>query len=349
MTTSCWKAQRDLPAALGTRADFEIRLKGRSTIASDWTPGSRSMRTSCDSPGCATSCRRGSRNPRPGRGRCAAVIAVKQGTVRRSFAQLGLRDVALQLPSRAVPPIEVVRVTEPRLELAPGNRIQLPTVTKEMIEQAPPPLPREARYAVLGGDFRLRREGDAWVFRAQELETQIGGRRGSPAASVWGRWSGHPVSTFALELNVDTLEVAPVWPLLLGFAPASFDRYAGLAPTGRVQALRLSAQRERAGLQPTFTARVELDGIGVQPIGRWPGRPASTLTLEGTDQGGQLQLRAQRTDLRLAAHVPATARPAASHGRRPVASDRRRVDCEHPGRRNRACQGSCASRSGACV
>ncbi len=281
----------DLPAALGTRADFEIRLQGslddRERLDVRVEIDAAELRLA----GLRDFMPSRLAQPLSGTGPVRGVIAVKQGQFSHASLKLGLRDVVLQLPPRAVPPIEVVRVTQPRLELAPGNRIQHATVTKEMIEQAPPPLPPEARYAALGGDFRLRRDGDAWVFRAQDLETQIGGRRGSPAASVWGRWSGHPVSTFALELNVDTLEVAPVWPLLLGFAPASFDRYAGLAPTGRVQTLRLSAQRERAGLQPTFTARAELAGMGAQPIGRWPGASGVDLTLEGTDQGGQLQLR----------------------------------------------------------
>jgi uncharacterized protein (TIGR02099 family) len=283
------EGQAELPAALGTRAKFEISLKGsldererldarvefdadelRLTGLRDFLPSRIAQ-------------------PLSGSGPVRAEVALQQGRLSDASLQLRLREVVLQLPTRAVPPIEAVRITEPRLELAPGNRIQHPTVTKEMVEQAPPPL-REARYAELGGRFSLRRDGPGWVFRAQDVSMQTDGDRRADAASVWGRWAGKPVSTFALELNVDALEIAPVWPLLLAFAPASFDRFAGLAPGGRVQLLRLSAQRDRAGLQPTFTAKAELVDVAAQPIGRWPGASGLSLKLEGTEQGGQLQL-----------------------------------------------------------
>ena len=281
----------ELPAALGTSVQFEIRLNGsldeRERLDARVEVDVAELRLA----GLRDFVPAQLARPLSGTGPVRAIIAVTQGRLSNASLQLGLRDVLLQLPPRAVFPIEAVLVTRPRLELAPGNKIQHPTVTKEMVERAPPPLPQEARYAALGGSFSLRRDGEAWVFRAQDVATQVGGRRASPAARVAGRWSGNPVSTFALELEVDALELAPVWPLLLAFGPASFDRLAGLAPTGRVQMLNVSAQRERAGRQPRFTAKGELTGMSVQPIGRWPGMSGVNLTLEGTDQGGQLQLR----------------------------------------------------------
>jgi uncharacterized protein (TIGR02099 family) len=281
----------ELPESLGTRARFEIRLKGsldeRERLDARVEVDAAEVRLT----GLRDFLPARVAQPLSGVGPVLAVVAVKQGQLANASLQLGLRDVVLQLPERVLPPIEAVQITQPRLELAPGNRIPYATVTREWVERAPPALPREARYASLGGSFWLRREGMAWVFRAQDLRAQAGERRGDPAANVWGRWSGQAVSAFALELNADTLEIAPVWPLLLGFAPAAFDRYAGLAPTGRVQTLRLDAKRERAGLQPTFTARAELAAVGVQPIGRWPGVSGVSLALEGTDRGGQVRLR----------------------------------------------------------
>ena len=280
-----------LPQALGTQAEFSVRLKGsldarehldarvevdadmlRLAGLKDFLPPQVALPTS-------------------GAGPVRAVLALRQGQLSNLRFGFALRDVVLQLPARSVPTIEAVRVTSPRLERAAGARMSYATVTKEIVQRAPPPLPTEARYAEFAGDARLRQENGEWVFRVEGLRTQSSAGGAPGDTKVWGRWSGKPVSRFAFELNVDGLDLAPVWPLVLAFAPPAFDRFAGLAPTGRVQALRLKIARERAGLAPSFTVKADLSAIGVQPHGRLPGLTGVSLQLDGNDQGGKLQLR----------------------------------------------------------
>lgn len=283
-----------LPDELGKRADFNVRLKGtldeREHLDARVEIDADSVRLA----GLQGFLPAQVARPLAGSGHLRGVVALAQGRVASLRLSFELRDVALQLPRRAVPPIEAVRITEPRLELAAGNRVPFPTVTKAMVERAPPPLPAEARYAVLEGDARLRRENDAWVFRIDGLRTQAGARLAADGAQVWGSWTGKPVTRFGLELNVDGFDLESTWPLVLAFAPPSFDRFAGLAPRGRVERLRARAQRLRAGLQPTFTVQASLAGVGVQPVGRLPGWSGVSLELDGDDQRGRLQLRADQ-------------------------------------------------------
>ena len=283
-----------LPDELGTRADFDVRLKGtldeREHLDARVEIDADTVRLAGLDDFLPPQVAR----PLAGSGHLRGVLALEQGNV--SSVRLGfeLRDVALQLPRRAVPPIEAVRITDPRLELAPGSHVEFPTVTREMVERAPPPLPAVAHYGALEGDARLRREGEAWVFRIEGLRVRAGTPRAADETRAWGRWTGKPVTRFGFELNVDGLDLTSTWPLVLAFAPATFDRFAGLAPRGRVETLRASVQRERAGIPSTFTVQADLVGIGVQPIGRFPGFSGVSLRLDGSDQRGKLQLRADQ-------------------------------------------------------
>ena len=283
-----------LPDELGTRADFNVRLNGtldeREHLDARVEIDADTVRLA----GLKEFLPPQVARPLAGSGHLRGVLALEQGNV--SSARLGfqLRDVALQLPRRAVPPIEAVRIADPRLELAPGSQVKFPTVTKEMVDRMPLPLPALARYGALEGDARLRREGEAWVFRIEGLRAQSGTLRAADETRAWGRWTGKPVTRFGLELNVDGLDLASMWPLVLAFAPTTFDRFAGLAPRGRVETLRANVQRERAGILPTFTVQANLVSVGVQPIGRFPGLTGVSLRLEGSDQQGELQLRAEQ-------------------------------------------------------
>ncbi|MDH4167130.1 MAG: YhdP family protein [Gammaproteobacteria bacterium] len=281
-----------LPGELGTKADFNVRLKGtldeREHLDARVEIDADTVRLA----GLGDFLPARVAKPLAGSGHMRGVFVVEQGRISSLRLGFELRNVALQLPRRAVPPIEAVRITDPRLELAAGGRIRFPTVTKAMVDRAPLPLPAEARYGALEGDVRVRREADAWVFRIQDLRAQAGTSRAADETQVWGRWTGKLLTRFGLELNVDGLDLTSTWPLALAFAPASFDRLAGFAPRGRVESLRASAQRERAGIQPTFTVQADLVGIGVQPSGRLPGVSGVSLKLDGNDQRGELQLRA---------------------------------------------------------
>jgi len=283
-----------LPDKLGTQADFNVRLKGtldeREHLDARVEIDADTVRLA----GLKDFLPPQIAKPLAGSGHLRGVFALEQGRVSNLRLGFELRDVALQLPRRALPPIEAVRVTDPRLELAPDSRMPFPTVTKEMVDRAPPPLPAEARYDALAGDVRLRRDGDAWVFRVEGLRAQAGSQGAANETQVWGRWTGKPVTRFGLELNVDGLDLTSTWPLVLAFAPTSFDRFAGLAPRGRVETLRASVQRERAGIRPTFTVQANLVSVGVQPSGRFPGLSGASLKLDGNDQRGKLQLRADQ-------------------------------------------------------
>ena len=281
-----------LPESLGSTATFSARLKGslderekldaRVELKSDLV---RLAGLDDLLPAQVT-------RPKSGRGAVRAVLVVQQGRFVNARLEFALRNVVLRLPVRAVPPIESVQVREPRLELAEGGFLRYPTVTKEMVGRPAPVPPAEVRLGMLEGDARLRREGGLWKFRVEEFRTQAGDRRPRAATRIAGSWQGHPVSRFGLELEVDDADLASLWPLVLAFAPSSFDRWAGLAPQGKIKALRLSAARARAGLAPTFRVDADVAALGFQPHDRMPGIAGFTAKLSGTEQRGTLQLRA---------------------------------------------------------
>ena len=165
-----------LPQQLGTEAEFNVRLKGTLDEFEHLDARVEVEAGSVRLPGLQDFLPAQVARPLAGSGRLHGVFALAQGKVSNLRLDFALRDVALQLPRRTVPPIAAVRITEPRLELAPGNTIPYPTVTKTMVGRAPLPLPAEARYAVLEGDARLRRDGEAWEFQIEGLRTQSGTR-----------------------------------------------------------------------------------------------------------------------------------------------------------------------------
>jgi uncharacterized protein YhdP len=279
-----------LPAELGRRTDFEVRLKGtldeREHLDARIEIEADSLRLA----GLRSFLPAGTAVPLGGGGNVRGVLALQQGRLSRVSLGFELQDVDLQLPTRNVPDIEAVRITKPRLELAPDNKIRYPTVTKEMVQRAAPPLPTHLRYGSLAGEVQLRREGETWTFGVDGLRMQSGTRRTATQARVAGSWSGKPVTQFALDLEIDGLDLAATWPLALAFAPSGFDQFAGLAPRGRVESLRAKVRRERAGLEPAFTVAARLVGLGAAPHGRFPGLSGVSLQLDGTDQRGELRL-----------------------------------------------------------
>jgi len=235
--------------------------------------------------------------PRGGSGDVKATVTVAAGGLRQARLELDLTGVALELPQRLVPTVKTVEVSAPyRVAGAPG--LQAPLVDKQFVERAAAPLPREARYEVLAGDFRLRREGDAWLVRVTGLRTDTGGGLRFPEAHINGRWRGNPTTTFELALNAGHVRIARVWPLVLAFAPPGFDRWSGLGPTGVIGGLRLEMNRTRAGAVPEFALSADVAALGVQPVAGWPGMSGITATLSGTSQRGRIGLRATNAALR---------------------------------------------------
>jgi uncharacterized protein (TIGR02099 family) len=285
-----------LPEALGSRVDFDVRLKGsldeRDKLDARVELRAESLRLA----GLADLAPQQLAQLKSGRGPVRAVFALEQGKPSNVRLDLGLSNVVLGVPARAVPTVEAVQVSEPRLELSPGNFMPHPTITKTTLERVVATLPREVRYATLEGKVRLRREGARWTFRVEDLRALDDTRattRASEPTRIVGSWWGKPVSRFGLELEVDRADLDQLWPLALALAPPAFDRWAGLAPRGRIESLRATAARERAGLLPSFTVSGEVAGLGVAPHGRLPGLTGLTGTLAGDDRGGKLDLRAR--------------------------------------------------------
>jgi uncharacterized protein (TIGR02099 family) len=282
----------DLPDGLGSTAEFAARLKGslddRAHLDARVEVEVEDLRVA----GLADFVPRRFARPLGGRGPVRAVLSLRQGQLAHAMLDLGLRDAAFGVPARQIPAVEAVSVTEPRLELANGNFMRHATVTKTLVQRPPDSLPAEVRFDVLSGELRVRREGTAWEFRAQDLRAELQGGAVRESARIEGRWWGRPVSRFGLTLAAEDLDLQQLWPLALAFAPSSFDRWAGLAPQGRVASVRLEAARERAGLQPTFTLDADVRALGVRAQGRLPGVSGVTATIAGSDQRGVLELHA---------------------------------------------------------
>jgi uncharacterized protein (TIGR02099 family) len=286
-----------LPASMGASVRYNGRLKG-SLDHFEKLQGRVEVRASHLSlPGFAGLLPAAAARPTGGAGDVTAILTVEAGGLRQARLDLDLAGVALELPQRDVATVRTVEVSAPQpVEGAPG--LQPPAVDKEFVDRAAAPLPREARYDVLAGDFRLRREGNAWLVRVTGLRTDSGGGLRFPEAHISGRWRGNPATTFEMSLNAGDVRIARVWPLVLAFAPPAFDRWSGLGPTGVIRGLRLEMNRTRAGAVPEFALSADVAALGVQPVAGWPGMSGITATLSGTSQRGRIGLRATNAALR---------------------------------------------------
>lgn len=229
--------------------------------------------------------------PRAGSGAVEATVTVAWGALTAARAKVDLSGVRLELPVREPAPVETVVISAPYR--APGQpALELPVVDREILQQPAAALPREARYAALQGDFRLRREGAEWVFRVNDLRTDASLIPRSAAASrLAGRLRGNPVTTFSLSLFASQVRLPDVWPLVLAYAPRSFDPWSGLDPAGEVRSLWLEVGRTRAGAFPQFKVSADVAGLGVRPVGRLPGLSGITAVLSGTDARGRVAIR----------------------------------------------------------
>lgn len=233
---------------------------------------------------------------RSGTGDVTAIVSVSAGGLRQARLELDLANVVLQLPQRAATTVTTVEVSAP-YRVAGAPAMQVPVVDKQIVERPVPPAPSEARFDVLSGDLRLRREGDAWLVRVTDLRTDAGDRWAS-GMQLGGRLRGNLATTYELGLNASHVRLARLWPLVLAFAPPGFDRWSGLAPTGVIRSLRLDMSRARAGQVPEFAVSADVAALGVRPIGRWPGVSGITATFSGTSQRGRIALRATNAALR---------------------------------------------------
>jgi uncharacterized protein (TIGR02099 family) len=284
------EGRAQLPDSLGKRVEFSGRVKGSLDEADRLEARIELQADELRLAGFRDRLPQHLARPAGGRGPVRAVVAVAHGGLQQVRIVFDLRNVLLKMPARNVPAVEAVQVSPIRLEQVAG-KMPYPTVVKTVLERPAPALPTEVRYAELQGDLRLRSDAGGWVFRAEALRAQPTAADSPPATRVAGKFRGKMVSTFALELELDAVDLATLWPLALAFAPPQFDRWAGLAPTGRINTLRLQAGRQRAGLSPSFNVNAEVAELGVQPHARLPGLTGISATLQGDDQAGTVQIR----------------------------------------------------------
>lgn len=228
--------------------------------------------------------------PLAGGGDVDAMVRYRQGRLSHARLELDLAGLRLALPSREVPAVPTLVLGTPTRP-AGAPPLSLPEVPVT-VELRTPGLPREARYARLGGTFRLTRDTGGWSLKVQDLD--LGGGRalgGPPRASVSLKWRGTAATTWDVALYAENLRVAEAWPLVLAFAPPSFDRWAGLAPTGVIRSARLDASRERAGAWPHYAVSADVAGLGFAATGTAPGVSGIDAVLSGTEERGRAELR----------------------------------------------------------
>ena len=286
------EGEAQLPQSLGGLVEFSARLKG-SLEEPQQLDARLELRTEeLRLAGLQDRLPNAVARPLAGHGAARVVVNTAQGALHGLRLEFDLEDVALRLPARRTPPIEAVQVSAVRLQRDSG-KLPYPTVTLTREPRPVAPAPAQVRYAALQGDVKLRNESGTWNLQVGGLRMEDARSRSRTATGIAAKWRGHPQSAFNVELEADAVDLKAAWPLALAFAPAQFDRWAGLAPTGRVNTLRLKASRDRAGLTPTFVVAADLTAIGVQPHERMPGITGITARVDGTDRSGTLRLRAE--------------------------------------------------------
>ena len=281
-----------LPASLGTELQFDGRLHG-ALDRFDELDARVELRTDrLLLAGLVDLLPAQGARPLGGEGRASVVVSMVHGRLGEARLTVDLKDVALQLPHRVLPTVETVEISAPHRE-PDASPLSMPVVDKTMTDRAAVPLPREVRYPILAGDFRLHRTDATWSFRADGLRiTPRAGERPAPSTVVFS-WRGNPTTTYGLWAYVNRLQVEDAWPLVLAFAPSGFDRWAGLDPSGEIRGLRAEARRDRAGAAPHFAFSVNVAGLGLKATGRSPGVSGLTAALSGTDERGRIGLHAQ--------------------------------------------------------
>jgi uncharacterized protein (TIGR02099 family) len=281
-----------LPAELGTRVEFDGELRGSLDRFTDLVMRAELRVDEVALAGLGDLLPAGSRRPSSGTGPMQAAVAFDRGRLRQLRLDFNLADVVLPVPGRNVPPVAALEVAAPSRPPGAGPLV-MPAAETKIVYRPVPELPREVRYSSVAGKLRLRRDGAAWVFRANDLQLQRAGDRRSDSTSFAVRWRGHPSSAFELGVSANQLDAAKAWPLALALAPPSFDRWAGLDPAGLIRSLRFDAVRERAGSELRFEVAADLSDLSTQPIERWPGTAGLTARISGTEQRGRLALRAR--------------------------------------------------------
>jgi uncharacterized protein (TIGR02099 family) len=281
-----------LPESLGSQLEFRGRLRGPLDRLADLDARLELSLDRLQLAGVAEFLPAGVGRPTSGTGRLAATLNSGPDGLRQLRAEFDLREVAIALPARELPPLETVQLSAP-YRPAGASPLSMPAADKSFVQRPAPPLPGEVRYAALQGRLRLQREGAQWSLRADDLRLERTGAVPAAPARVSGRWSGHPRSAFALRLDAASLRAADLWPLALAFAPHGLDAWAGLDPQGEIRSLGADALRERAGSPLRFAVSAEVEALGTRPVGRWPGLTGLSARVSGTEERGRIALDAR--------------------------------------------------------
>jgi uncharacterized protein (TIGR02099 family) len=230
--------------------------------------------------------------PVDGAGGLDAVVSFTHGKVIGARVDLALAGVGLVLPERTPPPVETLSLSSPQLP-PEASAMSLPQVTPIRGERPGAAGPREVRYAELRGSVRLRRDGEAWVLRAQNLALRRATRPGAVPSSFYLRWRGNATTTFETTVSASRVPLDDAWPLVLAVAPPAFDKWAGLDPVGEVRSLRAEVSRDRAGAPPRFYLTADVSDVGIAASGRSPGLSGVSGVVSGTDQSGMFAVRSR--------------------------------------------------------
>lgn len=278
-----------LPASLGEQLEFEARLQGTLDTIAGLDARVKVRIDRLVLPGLTEFLPSVAARPLSGAGRVAARVEFARGHLRKARLDFDLRDVVIQLPRRAVPAIADVEISAPYRE-AGAATLSLPVVDKRIVDRPAPALPRQLQYAVLAGEAGLRYEGDAWTLRVGDLRLARDRGRGVVPTNFAGTWRGRAATTFGLTASVDRLDLELTWPLVLAFAPAGFDRWTSLDPSGEIRSLWLEISRARAGAEPHFAVSAGVKKLATHAAGRWPGVAGLTAAVSGTEERGRVSL-----------------------------------------------------------
>ena len=285
----------------------------------------------------------GATRPTSGEGPVSVVLRVAQGRLDQLRIDADLVDVVADLRPRDIPPIAVVEISRPYRE--PGaSPLSMPLADKAFVDRPATASLREARYATLAGRLRLRRDGDLFTFNATGLKFRRASGEPMVEPAISGAWRGHPASAFGLHVYASRIDLGLLWPLVLATAPAGFDRWAGLQPTGEVRELRADLVRERAGSEPRFAVSADLLGVSTATQRAMAGDRRHHGDAVRHGRARPDRTASGRAVARLAAHVSRADRAVARHGRDGLATRRARLGARRAGDRAESSAGIRAGR-----
>jgi len=150
-----------LPAELGTRVEFDGKLRGSLERFTDLVMQVELRVDQVVLAGIGDLLPDGSRRPSSGTGPLEVAVAFDRGHLEQLRLDFDLSDVVLPVPGRNVPPVEALEVAAPSRPSG-ASPLTMPAAETKIVYRPVAALPREVRYSSVAGKLRLRRDGDAW-------------------------------------------------------------------------------------------------------------------------------------------------------------------------------------------